>query len=630
MTDITCPLCGKPNPPDLDECKYCQAPLKATGFFAPSGQEAEGSPFVIPSGESGAIEDKSTQAEPASPLEDGIPDWLKQTEANFLEGTEAKPEQATPDDLSMQIDSLLNLPSVPEDTVKPVIDDDWLASLLAEAGGGSSAAVIPPEEPFGDLAEDVDAGKAQPFIEETKHVEGLIPPDKVEKPDWLTGLEAASKIKLAGEISPSEPSEKSSRISEPVVEKGPIQADIPEWIGQAGSEEVPSISEDSEAPIAPAELPSWLEAIRPEDSATPSGPIEDLSAADVVTAGPLVGLRGVISAHPSAIRARKPPTYSIKLRVTDEQRARVEMMEALLADEQKPKPLPAQPIITTRNIFRLVIAAALIVPIVWMIVTGSQKTSSPQPGSIPGVIDFTQQVQTLPSGVPVLLAFDYEAGFSGEMNLAVSTLLNQLTVRGAYITLVTTSPSGPALAESIIKTSSGLAGMPNANSNYTNLGYIPGGTMGLLGLANSPKAVLPYSLDGVNVWAIPPMNTVLTINDFSAVIVLTNDSDIARSWIEQVGTVLRQDGTPLLIISSSQAEPMIRPYVEAVPSQVQGLVSGLAGGLAYSSTVGITEQSGVWDAFSISMTTSALIIIVGSIIGVVLKTPTNGKKKVGS
>jgi hypothetical protein len=209
-------------------------------------------------------------------------------------------------------------------------------------------------------------------------------------------------------------------------------------------------------------------------------------------------------------------------------------------------------------------------------------------------------------------------------------LLNQLTVRGAYITLVSTSPSGPALAESSIKTSSGLAGMPNANSNYTNLGYIPGGTMGLLGLANSPKAVLPYSLDGVNVWAIPPMNTVLTINDFSAVIVLTNDSDIARSWIEQVGPVLRQDGTPLLIISSSQAEPMIRPYVEAVPSQVQGLVSGLAGGLAYSSTVGITVQSGVWDAFSISMTTSALIIIVGSIIGVVLKTPTNGKKKVGS
>jgi hypothetical protein len=629
MTDILCPLCGKPNPPDLDECKYCQAPLKTTGFFALSDQEGEKGQSLPPPGEPGKVGDQSVQPEPTSPFDEGIPDWLKQTEANFLEGTEAKPEQAIPDDLSMQLDSLLNQPSTPEDTVNPVIDDDWLASLLAEAGAGSSTAVIPPEGPQGGQVEDIDKGEAHPFIEEPIKVEGLLPPNQPEKPDWLTGLEAASTIKLAGGLSPSEPIDKSSGISEPGEAEGPVQADVPEWVGKVEGEEIPPGSNESETPIAPAELPSWLEALRPEDTVSPTGPIEDLSAADVVTAGPLVGLRGVISAHPSAIRARKPPTYSIKLRVTDEQRARVEMMEALLADEQKPKPLPSQPIITSRNIFRLVIAAVLIVPIVWMIVTGSQKTSPPQPGSIPGVLDFTQQVQTLPAGIPVLLAFDYEAGFSGEMNLAVSTLINQLMIKNAYLTLVTTTPSGPALAESIIKTSSGLDGMPKAYSSYTNLGYLPGGTMGLLGLAISPKSVLPYSLDGVNVWAIPPLNTVLTITDFSAVIVMTNDPDIARSWIEQVGPVLRQDGTPLLIITSSQAEPLIRPYVEATPSQVQGLVSGLAGGLAYSRTVGTANQNGVWDAYSISMTTSALIIIVGSIIGVVLKMPTSDKKKEG-
>jgi len=202
-------------------------------------------------------------------------------------------------------------------------------------------------------------------------------------------------------------------------------------------------------------------------------------------------------------------------------------------------------------------------------------------------------------------------------------------IKNAYLTLVSTTPSGPALAESIINTSTGLDGMPKTYSTYTNLGYIPGGTMGLLGLAKSPKAVLPYSLDGTNVWAIPPLNTISTINDFSAVIVMTNDPDIARSWIEQLGPVLRADGTPLLIITSSQAEPLIRPYYEATPSQVQGLVTGLTGGLAYGRSVGNMQQNGVWDAFSISMTTSALIIIVGSIIGVVVKMPTPGKKKEG-
>jgi hypothetical protein len=94
-----------------------------------------------------------------------------------------------------------------------------------------------------------------------------------------------------------------------------------------------------------------------------------------------------------------------------------------------------------------------------------------------------------------------------------------------------------------------------------------------------------------------------------------------------VGPVLKVDGTPLLIVTSSQAEPLILPYYAATPSQVQGLVAGLAGGLAYSRTVGNIQQNGVWDAFSIGITASVLIILVGSISGVVLKMPASGKKK---
>ena len=626
MTDIICPLCGKPNPPELDECKYCQAPLKAAGFLAPSKQEGLVSPFLSPTAESGGEEDHNVQPESVSSLEQAIPDWLKETEASFIKGSQAKPEEPTPEDLSAQIDSLLNQPAIPDNTVQPAIDDDWLASLLAEASGEPLPA-ISAEEPQEEKVEAIDSGITEPFDEELSKEEGLIPPDQYEKPDWLTGLEAASTIKLEGGLTPSQPLDKSAGIGETGETKGSSQMDLPEWVGQISEEESPPSQKEPETPIAPAELPSWLEALRPEDTVSPTEPVEDLSAADIVTAGPLVGLKGVIAAHPSAIRARKPPSYSIKLRVTDEQRARVEMMEALLADEQKPKPLPSQPILTSRNIFRLVIAAVLILPIAWMIITGSQRTPAPQPGSIPGVVDFTQQVQMLPSGAPVLLAFDYEAGFSGEMNQAVSTLITQLMIKGAYITLVTTTPTGPALAESIINTSTGSAGEPGSYSYYTDLGYIPGGTLGLLGLAISPKAVLPYSLDGNNVWAIAPLNSISTINDFSAVIVLTNDPDIARSWIEQVGPVLKVDSTPLLIVTSSQAEPLILPYYEATPSQVQGLVAGLAGGLAYGRTVGNIQQNGIWDAFSISITASVMIILVGSIIGVVYKLPASGKKK---
>jgi hypothetical protein len=265
---------------------------------------------------------------------------------------------------------------------------------------------------------------------------------------------------------------------------------------------------------------------------------------------------------------------------------------------------------------------------VWVVIAGSQKTPAPQPGNIPGVVDFTQQIQMLPSGEPVLIAFDYEAGFSGEMNVAVTNVMSQLMNKNVYMTLVATTPSGPALAESMInQVSSSLAGNPGSYSNYTDLGYLPGGTMGLLGLAISPRSILPYSLDGYNVWAGVPLNAISSIKDFTAVIIMTHDPDIARSWIEQIGPQLQEAGKPLLIVTSSQAEPLIRPYYEAIPSQVQGLIAGLAGGIAYGRTVGILQHNGVWDAFSVGITVSVLIILIGSIASVVIKMLASSNKK---
>jgi hypothetical protein len=187
--------------------------------------------------------------------------------------------------------------------------------------------------------------------------------------------------------------------------------------------------------------------------------------------------------------------------------------------------------------------------------------------------------------------------------------------------------SGPAMAESVIKNAfADLSADQGVYLNYANLGYIPGGTMGLLGLVNSPKSILPYSLDGSNVWAGAPLNAITGIEDFSAVVVMTNDPDTARIWIEQASPKLLEVGTPLLIVTSAQAEPLIRPYFESSPAQVQGLISGLTGGIAYARTFGNTQVNGEWDAFSAGITISVVILLVGSIAGVTVKMlPANRK-----
>ncbi|MGE5124320.1 MAG: hypothetical protein ACM3H7_07360 [Acidobacteriaceae bacterium] len=627
MADIICPLCGKPNPEELVECQFCQAPLKVTGFIASPEDQAGLSPVSPAEPVPTEGESQVAQPGPTPPPEQSIPDWLKQTEASFLKPSEFEHEELTSKQLSEQIDALINSPGAPAEPQQSAIDDEWLASLLSEAGAIEAAQQ---EEVVEEQAVEPGVRPTSPAEEETAH--GEEPPAvPAEKPTWLSDLEASSNIKLEGGMQPSETPEPEVQESggEETGDTGaPRRDQIPDWISKVSFEAPSPQPQEPEPAIEPAEIPGWLEALRPSEKATPTAPVEDVSAADVVTAGPLVGLRGVISAHPSAIQARKPPTYSIKLRVTDEQRARVQMMQELLEEEQKPKPLTSKRVISSQNIFRIAIALVLILPIAWMIIAKSQRTAQSLPGNIPGVIEFSQQVQRLPAGVPVLLAFDYEPGFSGELNRAVLALLSQLMANNAYLTMVTSAPSGVALAESLVnEASSGAAGNLSSYTNYTDLGYIPGGTMGLLGLATSPKTVLPYSLDGMNVWASTPLSSVSRVTDFGAVIVITNDPDTARAWIEQVGTVLRTQDKPLLIVTSSQAEPLVRPYYEAVPSQVQGMVAGLAGGLAYSLLTENPPQNGLWDAYSIGVTMSILIILVGSIISVAVMLKASAGKK---
>ena len=145
--------------------------------------------------------------------------------------------------------------------------------------------------------------------------------------------------------------------------------------------------------------------------------------------------------------------------------------------------------------------------------------------------------------------------------------------------------------------------------------------------ASSPSSVVPYALNGNNVWASSPLNIISTVNDFNAVIVLTNDADTARIWIEQIGIRLQASGKPLLFVTSAQAEPMILPYYQAIPSQVQGLIAGLAGGVAYARSIGNTQQNGVWDAYSLGVTISIIVILVGSIAGWVVKHFKSDKKE---
>jgi hypothetical protein len=120
--------------------------------------------------------------------------------------------------------------------------------------------------------------------------------------------------------------------------------------------------------------------------------------------------------------------------------------------------------------------------------------------------------------------------------------------------------------------------------------------------------------DGVlmSIWDAAPLQGIKKLSDFAAVLVLTDNADTGRAWVEQ--TSLNLDGTPLLMIVSAQVEPMIRPYFDS--GQIDGLVNGLADAKIYEGKYNRPGLAQIyWDSYSIGMLVAVLLIVAGALWG---------------
>jgi hypothetical protein len=165
-----------------------------------------------------------------------------------------------------------------------------------------------------------------------------------------------------------------------------------------------------------------------------------------------------------------------------------------------------------------------------------------------------------------------------------------------------------------------------SGSQYLNLGYLPGGQMGIRAFAANPTQTITYPfpqssnlLDfGIPAPAqtFPPLENVSLLSDFKTLILLTDNADSARAWIEQ--TTPTRGTTPLVVISSAQAAPALLPYYAS--KQIGGLVSGIYGGALFeqnnegrSSTV-----RSYWDAYSIGLLLAMILILGGGLVNLAL------------
>jgi hypothetical protein len=243
-------------------------------------------------------------------------------------------------------------------------------------------------------------------------------------------------------------------------------------------------------------------------------------------------------------------------------------------------------------------------------IVGSQVFPSPAMSAGHTQIEnFVKLVDSLPADATVLVVADYQPGFAGEIEPAAGPVMSQLMAKNIHLAFISTSTTGSYMAERLLHKYTQKYPY-EAGVQYVNFGYLPGGAGGIQVFAEQPAATVGGALWNAGVLKSVNGENAAKLSDFSAVLVLTDNPDTGRLWIEQAQPFL--DKKPMLMVISAQAEPMVRPYLAS--GQVTGMVSGLEDGVLYE---GLTSNPGqarsYWDAFGVAVLVAELMIVIGGI-----------------
>ena len=402
--------------------------------------------------------------------------------------------------------------------------------------------------------------------------------------------------------------------------------DDPEWLSGAAPVEVKQANaraDDQEGDIvanddlSPEVLPSWVQAMRPMESFLSQS--ADGDSLNVENQGPLAGLRSVLPGQPVKAEVYTTKAYSTKLLITETQHAQTALLENLLNSENTPRSVSKRSGKQINRSLRWLIAAVLL--LVVFVAAAVKLNIFPAPGT-PGETSsvgmFHSTVAGLPDGAPVLVVLDYQPGFAGELETAAAPMLEHLMQKNARLAFVSSSPTGSLMAERLIQKFSGTHAY-RVGTQYVVLGYIPGGAAGIKAFADQPGSTLGHDALSGNLWDLPvfqgvSINSQIRLSNFAALIVATDNPDTGRLWIEQARPTLSP--SPMLLLVSTQAEPMLRPYW--LSKQINGIVAGVEGGMLYENALGFSGQAHTyWNTYGAGMLVAELFILVGGIWGLI-------------
>lgn len=500
-------------------------------------------------------ESEGRPTEPISTLtDDEIPDWLRTVETPAKEAERPLPVEETS---AAQIEEDEDVPDWLRTVRETAIVDQAEQAALEPATATETPEWLQTLDVSGTGAE----AATEPGSEWPSRAEGSIEPPETaeieagELPSWITALrpEEAAPSSTFEPVSEEEPRRPDAEVSEvaPATE-------LPEWLASLRERRpaAPAQPPEVQPPVpglTQAEIPAWLEALRPTSGEGAGRPAPE-EAGEVEKEGILAGVAQVLPPAPLMGEVQGQPTR-LKVEISAEDIARAGVLQQLLSRgasmPQAAPPLPGYA--AARRPMQWLLAALLLAAVIAPFLLPSRLSILPQVQTLPAsplLRQAVSQVAALPSAANVLVVFDYDATQAGEMDQLADALLRHLLARNANLTAVSLNPIGPGLAQTAWD-----AIEPELRSQgaWRNLGYVAGQSIGV-------------------------QEALLKAGPIDLVVELAASPDALRWWIEQRQAVGHP--APLIAGVSAAAESLALPYAQS--RQVTGLISGAAGATVYA------------------------------------------------
>ena len=586
------------------------------------------------------------------PEQNSDDDWLKKLESWNEDSVPAENEPANKPPADPKTRALFTDPepvdgqnNSTEDSPAPDSTPDWLRSFIDE---GKTTSDIH-EELASEPQQTNEPSSVEPEISQKINAEETAPAPSDVQPDETQSVSKPGETSSGSDaFEPTEPAEDNwlaaykklstdeqldsqvlPQVQENPEEKAPFDdKTLLQWMDDSEAAAAPVESEPKKN-LEPAALPGWLQALRPDrkSGSKTAGQVQpqalEPASSTIEENGPLAGIEGILQGEELSKYYSKPHTYNnSSLKISEGQLARSKILKNIADTSQWIEEETNKKTRSLGSIVRLItvvlILAAVLIPLLF---TGiPHVTSSLYPEE---VVKTFNTVNSLSVEKPVLIAADFDSSLYGELNWSMQPLVTQLMTRNIPIAFLSTNSVGATLMDQ------SLSQMIKKSSTYSaaqlvDLGYLAGGSIGMQSLVQDIRTTLPYTSELKSPWSSSPLNTVKQLSDFGAVIIITENADTARYWIEQVKPSLGD--IPMLVVISAQSAPLLQPYFDS--SQINGYISGLNSAAAYEA-LNETPQSATnhLTSYQAVMILVALFILIGGIVSLILYRPVSEKKK---